>query len=378
MSGLFAIGSGDLFWAVDKLGHFIGGAGADLAMAPINALASEVVNGVGDMLATLGTTWLTLGIPDIWHGGTTSGTVQYLHSEVAYLAGFLAVLGLMIGGARLAWTQRAGIGFELVEGLILMVLITGCGVPVIGLLTSAADEWSQSIITNAVHGGDFGRNIGEMLKLSGPALAPILAILFGLFALGVSAVMICELAFRAGMLVLLAGWLPVVASMAVLPGGKHHAKRYGGWVIGLVMWKPVAALIYAAAFRLIGAHELDSNGIGSILIGLTLMFAAVWALPALVQFLTPTVDAVPSRPHPETAVRAAAIRAAAGPTGAKAVPSNHPAWGGGMAAQTQQGPSGTRNGRLASWELEEHPSVKSPPQPAPRPPRTPPADNGRP
>jgi type IV secretion system protein TrbL len=108
--------------------------------------------------------------------------------------------------------------------------------------------------------------------------------------------MICELAFRSGMLVLLAGFLPVVASMAVLPGGKHHAKRYGGWVIGLVMWKPIAALIYAAAFRLIGAHDLDSSGIGSILIGLTLMFAAFAAMPALVQFLTPT--STPSRPVP--------------------------------------------------------------------------------
>jgi hypothetical protein len=101
-------------------------------------------------------------------------------------------------------------------------------------------------------------------------------------------------------------------------------------------------------------------------------------MPALVQFLTPTVDAVPSRPHPETAVRAAAIRAAM-PQGAKAVPSNHPAWGGGMAAQTRQGPAGAINvtGHLSGPPGASHPAPRPAAQPAPQPPRNPPADNGR-
>jgi type IV secretion system protein TrbL len=342
--------------------HQVGGVAVDAAMAPINALASGIADAVGDMLVTLGTLWIRLGIPDVWHGGTTGPTVEFLHSQVAYFAATLAVLGIIVSAARLAWSQRTEPGWELAEGVFLMVFVTAAGVPMIALATSFADEWSQAIITNAVHGGDFGRNVAEMLKLSGPELAPVLAIMFGFVALVVSAVMVCELAFRAAVLVLLAGLLPVVAAMAVLPGGRVHLKRYGAWVVALVAWKPVAALIYAAAFRMMGARELDASGIGSILIGLTLMTAAVVALPALLRLLTPATGALQSRSHPGPTVQSVAARM---PQGAKAVGRvSHPvAWAPAAAQTVRQGPSGAR------------PVPVSPPGAAvPGPPPAPPAE----
>jgi type IV secretion system protein TrbL len=308
-----------LGWTLKKV---FAGAGGDLVMAPINAVATSMSNAVGDMLATLGTLWIRLNLPDVWNGGTTGGTVEFLHSEVAPLVGLLAVMGIIVAAARLAWAQTTQVGVELLEGLFIMVVVTGVGVPMIGVLTSGADAWSQSIINDAIQGGDFGRNIAGMLKLTGPTLEPVLVLFFGLVALVVSALMICELAFRSAMLVLLAGLLPVVAALAVMPGGREQVKRYGAWVMALVAWKPIAALIYAAAFRLIGAHDLDSSGIGSILIGLTLMTAAIFALPALLRFLTPTTRALPSG-SPATATRTAVMRM---PTGARrAVAFTHPA-----------------------------------------------------
>jgi type IV secretion system protein TrbL len=186
-------------------GGKVGSAAANVALAPINALASGIADAVGQLLATLGTLWIRLNVPNVWTGDTTSGVVQMLHSEVAPLAGLLAVLGIIIGAARLAWQQTAQTGVELLEGLFIMVVVTGMGVPMIATLVSGADAWSESIIENGTAGTDFGRNITAMLSLGGPTLAPVLAIFFGILALLVSITQIGLLVFRAAALVLLAG-----------------------------------------------------------------------------------------------------------------------------------------------------------------------------
>jgi hypothetical protein len=255
----------------------------------------------------------------------------------------------MLGAVRLAITQRSQPGVDLVQGLFILVIVTGCGVPVIALMVSAADEWSRSIIDNALQGTDFGHRVGDLLSLSGGSLAPVLAILFGFVALMVSGLMICLLAFRAAMLVLLAGLLPVAAAMTTTQTGREMMKRYAAWVVALVVWKPVAALIYAAAFRLIGAHDLDSSGVGSVLLGLTLMTAAVLALPALLRFLVPAAGALHSGSPAAATMSAAMVM----PRGARML--RHAAPGGAVAASAGRLASGARNA----------PGSQGPPPPAP-------------
>jgi type IV secretion system protein TrbL len=303
-------------------GGKVGSAAANVALAPINALASGIADAVGQLLATLGTLWIRLNVPNVWTGDTTSGVVQMLHSEVAPLAGLLAVLGIIIGAARLAWQQTAQTGVELLEGLFIMVVVTGMGVPMIATLVSGADAWSESIIENGTAGTDFGRNITAMLSLGGPTLAPVLAIFFGILALLVSITQIGLLVFRAAALVLLAGLLPVAAALAMIPGGREQLKRYIAWVIALIAYKPVASLIYLAAIHLVGAHDLTGSGAGSILIGLSLMVMALLALPALLRFLVPATAALHAG-SPAAATRTAAMQM---PTGARrAVAFTHPA-----------------------------------------------------
>jgi type IV secretion system protein TrbL len=350
-----------LGWLAGKTGL----SGADVAMAPVNALAGGIADGVGQLLATLGTLWIRLDVPNVWDGQTTGPTVAFLHSEVAPLVGLLATLGVIIGACRLAWQQTAQPGVDLLEGLLVLVVVTGCGVPIIGLLVSGADAWSQSIIEDALRGGDFGRKIAGMLSLSGPDLAPVLAIFFGVVALVVSAVMICELVFRAAMLVLLAGLLPVAASMTTTQTGRDLMRHYAAWVVAFIAWKPIAALIYAAAFRLIGTHDIGVTGIGSVLIGLTLMTAAVLALPALLRFLVPATRALHAG-SPAAATRTAAMRM---PTGARRVASfTHPsavAVSAGQAAASgvRQQASGAR--QQAASPPSEVPQPKPPPSPKP-------------
>jgi type IV secretion system protein TrbL len=310
----------------------------DLAFAPIKAVARGIADAVGSVVEVLGTLWIRLDVPSVWGDNGESATVQFLHSEVAAIAGGLAVLGILIGACRLAWEQRAQPGRDLVQGLITLTLVTGCGVPVIGLLVSGADAFAQSILDDARTGtaSDFGANVAGMLALSGPTLAPMLVIVLGGIALIVSVIQIGLMIFRAAALVMLAGLLPVAASMTTTQAGRDHFKRYVGWVVALASYKVVAALIYSAAFRLTSTHSLSANGVGSLLIGVCLMTVAVVALPALLKFLVPAIGAISVGAASGGAVGMAGAMAM--PTGARMIASHGGA--GAVGAAGAAGPSG--------------------------------------
>ena len=141
------------------------------------------------------------------------------------------------------------------RGLLVLVLVTGCGVPMIGLLVSGADAWSQSIIDDAT-GGDFGRNVTAAAGAHRPVARAVSRDLLRYDrARRERRRRVVLLVFRAAMLVLLAGLLPVAASMTTTQTGREHFKKYCAWTLALVAYKPAAALIYAAAFRLIGTHR---------------------------------------------------------------------------------------------------------------------------
>lgn len=276
-----------LGWAVGKILN----AGSDVAMAGVNGFAKLVSEAVATMLTALATLWIRLDVPNVWTG-STAPVVAALQSEVAYLTATLAVLGLILGGARLAMDQHGQPGREIIHGLIVLALVTGMGVPVIGLLTSASDAWAKSIIENGTNGTDFAHNITAMVSPAGP-LGPVLIVIFGAGALFLSIAQIVVLGFRAVVLVLMAGLLPLSASMTTTPGGQRQFRTVVAWIIALVAYKPLAALIYVTAFQLIGTHDptLAGGGVGNVLLGLAMMLAAVLALPALLRMLVPAVGA---------------------------------------------------------------------------------------
>jgi type IV secretion system protein TrbL len=328
-----------LGWLVGKAGDVVGGGAVDIASASIKAVAAGIAKAVGSVLEVLGTLWIRLDVPNVWsEQGGQSATVTFLHSEVAVIAGGLAVLGILIGACRLAWEQRAQPGRDLVQGLITLTLVTGCGVPVIGLLVSGSDAVAQSILDDAraSTAGDFGANVVAMLGLSGPVLAPMLVIFLGSIAVLVTVLQIGLMVFRAAALVMLAGLLPIAASMTTTQAGREHFKRYVGWVVALAAYKPIAALIYAAAFKLTSTHEINPNGAGSLLIGVCLMTVAVVALPALLKFLVPAIGAISVGAASGGAVGMAGAMAM--PTGARMIASHGGA--GAVGAAGAAGPSG--------------------------------------
>uniref|UniRef100_UPI003F4906C1 hypothetical protein n=1 Tax=Amycolatopsis sp. CA-151526 TaxID=3239921 RepID=UPI003F4906C1 len=252
----------------------------------IDTAAKAFTEAVGKLTSVLLTFWTNIGIP-----GTLEdphGPIAFLRNSTSWVAAFVLVISLMIAGAKMAVTHKAEPGVEAAKGVWQMVLYAGAGVPAILLIGVAGDQFSSWILNRAT-GGDFGTRMTAiygvgLLNPLGPGLMLIVAIFAILSALGQMALMIV----RVGMLTALAGLLPVAAAAAVSRGGKQWLSKITGWLLAWALYKPAAAIVYAAAFALVG----DGKDVVSVLSGLFLMVLSILALPALIRLLVPMTAAM--------------------------------------------------------------------------------------
>lgn len=258
---------------------------------------------------------------------SASGAVLFLQSGLWWYMGAAAVVSVIIGGARMAWEQRAEPGRDTVKGLLTLVVVAGAGTTIVSLLVAAADSFSVWIINGSLDcdvttpgSTCFETNMSGMLALTSTAasgLGPLLVIILGLIAILTSAFQIVLMVARGGMLVILTGILPLSASFTNTEMGKNWFRKCISWLIAFILYKPAAAIVYAASFQLVGTNVFADDGTGllAILTGLMLMLIALFALPALMRFVTPMVG-----PMAGGAGGALALGAmAAVPTGAAAL-----------------------------------------------------------
>ena len=266
----------------------------------IEQLAEAVTEAVGKAVASVGTLWVKVGTPNLTttNGGTTpSDAVGFLQGSLWWYMTVAAVVAVIVAGAKMAWEQRAQPGRELVKGLLTLVVVSGAGLTAISLAVVAADGFARWIIDNSLEGTDFGTNITIMLGLGGvTGLGAIVVIVLGLAAFVASLIQIALMVVRGGMLVILAGILPLAASATSTEWGKSWFKKCVAWLIAFILYKPAAAIVYATAFRLAGSDVFGGGGdeLMAAVTGLVLMVLALVALPALMRFVTPMVAAMAS------------------------------------------------------------------------------------
>jgi len=291
------------------LGGVAGGVAARAAGNVIEAMADAVLEAVGKTLASLGTAWVTIGTPNLTTstgGATPSDAVGFLQDSLWWYMGAAAVLAVIVGGAKMVWDNRAEPGQELVKSMLTLVIVSGAGLTAIALAVTAADEFSVWIIDRSTEDNDFGKNVVGLIALTTAAtaatgaagLGPLLIIILGIIAILVSLIQIMLMVARGGMLVILAGILPLTASFTNLEMGRDWFKKCVAWLIAWILYKPAAAIVYATAFRLVGTEDVftndDESGLLNVLVGIILMIMSLFALPALMRFVTPMVGAISS------------------------------------------------------------------------------------
>ncbi len=356
------------------IGGSVDGAIERATNSAIDRLADSVSEAVVRVLASLATAWVETPTPSaaqLFHvrGSTGSGSlpiatpspaVEFAQTLMLPVTLGIMVVALTVAGIRMIIAgQRAGEeGRRILVGLVSMVAISSLGLLGFTLLIQASDATASWILDNAIdntaEGMANGFSIVFQALLAGAAangsagvavatFPSVLVIVGGIVLLLISFVQIILMILRGGMLVVMAGLLPTVAAAATTQTGMEWLQRYIRWSFALILFKPIAALVYAICFKmLVVGDEATGDEVINVVTGLGLLFLACMALPALMRIIAPAASAIAG--NAGGIVVGAAAGAAA--VGAMAVPAlagggAAAAAGGGAQAKGAVGSAGT-------------------------------------
>ncbi|WP_240691953.1 hypothetical protein [Arthrobacter sp. CAU 1506] len=303
----------------------------------ITNLGKAITEGMSQMVTTLSTFWVSMPTVNLTSedGSAASPVVSAVNSELMPWTLTLAVLAVIIGGIRMVWEQRGAPLKDLLRSLLTLTLVSGLGLGVIAILVIAADTFAAAIIQRSTDGKGFAEAMNGLVMTGQSGIAQFILIVLGLVGLLASLVQIVLMVVRSGMLVILAGILPTTAAFTNTEMGRQWFQKAVGWTIAFILYKPAAAIVYSVAFLLMGNTSGRDALVGSIS-GFTLMIVALFALPALMRFVTPMVGAV-------AAGSGAAAGAAVGALATGAVSMGRVGSGRGNAAPTPASTSNTTN-----------------------------------
>jgi hypothetical protein len=269
------------------LGMLFGGM-FDMLVEAVEFVMKEAVKFI---VGTVGTIWVR--VPTVPISGEQNGrfvpsdAVGFVQGRVMWLAMAAATVSLIVAGIRMALSHRGEGLREAAKSLLTFMIVTLFGLAMTTLLVRIGDGMADQFIRDATSTKSFDQRINEAVNGPYQDLTLPLILLLG-FAMIVTSIIQMALMFvRNGMLILLIGVLPLAAAATNTEMGKAWFRKLVGWLVAFVAYKPVAALIYAAAIRLFSDDEGGVTGMVRVTTGVTMMVMAVVAMPALIRFVSP-------------------------------------------------------------------------------------------
>jgi len=192
-------------------GKIAGAVAGTAASGALNGIAAAIESGITWMVTQTSTWWVQLPSPDL----SGEPAVGQLQRWMLPLTVAVAVLGLIIAGAKMTLTRRANPLIDAGSGLAVIAATSAVGVLLPALLIKAGDAWSAWVL-QAAAGGQFTQRLASVLTLGGST--PSVVVVLGIVAIIISAIQAVLMLFRQGALVVLAG---------VLPAGRHRDAHPG-------------------------------------------------------------------------------------------------------------------------------------------------------
>ncbi|RQN02009.1 hypothetical protein EHW97_14735 [Aeromicrobium camelliae] len=274
----------------------------------------------------------------------SGGTADRIQNNVWWFAGVLAIVGVLVAGARMAFEGSGRPAKELLKSLLTLVVVAGAGLTFVRLGVEAGDSFSTWIIGRSLEDGSFEQNLAALFQGivafgGAPGLPAMMTIVLGLIAMLFSVGQIVLMFFRSAALVLLAGLLPLSAAATGTRFGEQWFGKTCAWIVAFLLYKPAAAIIYAAAVTMFG----NPDSLTGSIVGLCMMALALIALPATMKLVVPQTSSLASGAMGGSsfgaALGAAGVAAAAGggsPSGAAPAPAS--------ASWSSPVPAGGKNG----------------------------------
>ncbi len=268
----------------------VGGIVSGVTDSALDALVKSIADAVESMLQTVSTFWLSVPSPAV-----DSPAVAITRLNLEWLVAIMVAVGLMVAMARMAITNRVSEVAGLGRMYLTLTLVTGISTLVVTALLQAGDQMAPWFIQQAT-GQSFSSTSATLITsamLTGTGQGA--GLILGLLALLASILQIVAMLVRGAFVVLIMGVLPPLAADTTSEAGFFRFKRAVGWLGACILYKPVAAIIYAAGFMEMkgdtptsaGGASQTTQSLYSVIEGLIIIVLAVVALPALMRFIAP-------------------------------------------------------------------------------------------
>lgn len=263
-----------------------------------NTAGQGVVDGaLGDVAAAIrtGIAWMVKNTVSWWIDTPSRAldhetAIASLRAWTLPVAVAVGMVGMLVTAARMTLSRKATPLIDAGAGLVTVAGAAGLGVVIPALLLRAGDAWSTWIL-NASTGHRFAARVTTLLTFPGaPAGVVVVLGIVGLFAAAVQAVLML---FRETALIILAGVLPLAAAGTLTPITKAWFGKVSGWMLALIFYKPVAAMVYATAFTLVG----NGKDVRTVFMGFATMILSLIALPTLMKLFNWTTGSVGQSGH---------------------------------------------------------------------------------
>lgn len=244
------------------------------------AIAKVVIDAVDSVMKAVGLLWVYIPTPNI----AENTPALWIQTHTQFIMVFIAALAVIVGAVQMAISHRGEPARDILKSLVTLVVVTGAATAFASTLIQAADGFSKWIIDRSLDKDDhaYAKNLLDVLD---EPFGWLLVIFVGIMMVITAIIQLALMIVRYGMLVLLVGMLPLTAAATNTEMGMAWFKRALGWLASFIIYKPVAAIIYATAISLMGSE--GASHILKVIMGVTLMIVAVVALPAILRFVSP-------------------------------------------------------------------------------------------
>jgi len=259
------------------------GAVADAATASLgNSFADAMREGATWVIKTTIGWWVEVPAIDV-----TNSPALAIREDVWWLSLVIAAAGVTWQGLRMAITHRLDPLLDIGRGMVTLALWAAVGITGSALALRAGDDFSSWVLDRAASGQVVERLV-SLAGLQGINSAGA-AIVIGLLVMLAGLIQAVLMMFREGAVVVLAGLLVLAAAGNVTGYGRPWLGKVLAWMLALIAYKPVAALVYAVALRMTAGTEGSVQAGGdprTVIVGLSMIVMSVVALPVLMRFFS--------------------------------------------------------------------------------------------
>ncbi len=271
----------------EYVGEKIEGAAESVASSAAEGLADALFDGLIAILTSTLSWWVGVDSPEI---DDSKGTVADIRGWVFPIAAAVAVGGAIWQGIRMMLMRKAEPLIDIGRGMLLLAVAAAIGATAPTLALQAGDSFSVWVINEST-GGDFKEAILESFSNPAKSSGSIgIMLVLGVLAIIAATIQALLMIFREGAVILLSGVIVLAAAGSFTGATSGWLRKVTAWMAALVFFKPVAALVYAATFSLLG----NSDDIRDMITALGMLIMSIFALPSLMKLFDWSIGSLQS------------------------------------------------------------------------------------